>query len=107
MLSTGFRFNPCRPPQVNAVRIIQLKVDRFWTEARWASYRLKLLDNDRLGEAIAGPFSERRQPLHRLHVPPYRRRHLDGVGAEAVHHWRIHRVRSAERAEQERATVAR
>src|SRR3954469_7834862 len=52
---------------------------REWRPPRPISCRLELLDDDRLGKAVARPLLECGQRLHRLHVAPHGRRHLDGV----------------------------
>src|SRR5579863_2029877 len=68
--------------------------------------RLKLLDHDGFGKAPVGPFLERRQRHHRVHITSHVQRHRNRIGAKAMHHRREHGVRRTKGAEQERPGLA-
>ena len=56
----------------------------------------------RLAPRRLAPFVPGRQLHHCNHVITRRRSDFDRVSVKAPHHWRVHRVRRAERAEKER-----
>ena len=77
---------------------------RNWPRAN--SIRLELLDRQRFGQPFAGPLLERGMCHHRIHIGARGRRHLDRIGAKAMHHRPIHSVRAGKGTEQEGAAFA-
>src|SRR5258707_11584465 len=61
---------------------------------------LESFDDQRFGKAVAGPFGESRQRQHRIDIRLRFGRDRDRITAEAMHHWRKHRIRAGEGAEQ-------